>query len=133
MSHIETNKSKLTSINKELLMKALEIVAKKLGGRVSPTVTDYNSRELSHWEGDKIIASVKTDAVKRGVGLIVKNGVVKFVGDDYGVQKAYGELKNEIESTYKKLALILALSEEGFDTQVADINIGTLITGVKDE
>ena len=133
MSHIETNKSKLSSINKELLMKTLEIVAKKLGGRVSPTVTDYNGRELSHWNGEKIIASLKTPSVQRGVGLIVKNGIVTFVGDDYGVQKAYGELKNEIELTYRKLGLILALNEEGFDTQVTDINSRTLIMGEKDE
>lgn len=133
MSHNSTNSSQLTVINRDLLKKCLELIAKRFGGKVSATFSDYYGKEVSSWMGEKIVGAIKTPSVPRGIGMIIRNGRLEFVGDNYGVVKAYIALIAEIESIYRKLGLILALSQEGYEVDIQEIAIGTLISGVKNE
>lgn len=130
MSHVSTNTSTLNAVNNELLKTTLNLVAKKHGGKVSRTISDFYGKELDEWNGSKMLGAVKTSTVKRGVGLIMKNGQLHFVGDSYGAESHFAQLRQDIESTYTKLALIAALSQEGFEVNIETVDLGTLIQGV---
>src|SRR3989338_6820155 len=119
MSHIATYAASLGQVNHDLLKQALEIVAKKLGGKVTSSIEDYYGKTLTEWNGSPIIAGIQTPSVNRGIGVTMKNGTVQFVGDSYGCESKFRELRSEIEVTYKKLALAKALKECGYEVDVA--------------
>lgn len=127
----------MTSVNETLFKKCLEMLAKNVGGQVSTTFSDYYGKEMSSWNGNKIIAAIKTPQVPRGIGMIVRDGKLEFVGDNYGVTTAYSKLKFQIESiyetTYRQLGLIQSLSEMGYEVDVQKLSLGHLIKGIKSE
>lgn len=131
MSHIATYGTSLCQVNSELINQTLEIVAEQLGGEKTNSITDYYGKELTEWNGARIINGIKTRAAKRGVGITIKNGVLQFVGDDYGCTKGFAELKEEIELTYKKLALARALQELDYEIDIESHAIGTIFHGSK--
>lgn len=127
MSHIEVNKTKLKNVNEDLLQQALLLVAKKHGGKVSQSIKDYYGGTIAKWEEQKIIGAISTPGVKRGLGLIIKEGQLQLVGDDFDCQVAFDELKKEIEGTYKKLAQVKALLSLGYKVNMETLPDGTLL------
>jgi len=129
MSHIATYAASLGQVNENLLKQALEIVAKKFGGQVVDSIKDYYGKNLTSWDGSPITAGIQTPSVKRGIGITMKNGILQFVGDNYGCENKFSELRKEIELTYKKLALAKALKESGYEIEVAANAAGTIFQG----
>ena len=129
MSHIATYTASLGQVNQDLLKQALEIVAQKLGGQVTDSIQDYYGKNIRDWDGSAILHGIKTPNVKRGIGVSMKNGILQFVGDGYGYESKFRELRSEIELTYKKLALAKALKESGYDFEVAANAVGTIFQG----
>lgn len=119
MSHVATYGSDLGAVNIEVLKKALEVIAQEEGINVSNLLKDYYGHSHTSWNGDKILASLITREITYGIGVAVdKQGNLKFIGDPYGCQSAFNKMKARIELTYKKVALILALQQMGYDVQV---------------
>lgn len=131
MSHIATYAASLGQVNENLLKQALEIVAQKFGGKVTTSVQDYYGQNLTQWNGSPVLAGIQTPSVKRGIGITMKNGTLQFVGDSYGCESKFSELRAEIELTYKKLALAKALRESGYEIEVAANVAGTIFQGSK--
>jgi hypothetical protein len=135
MSHIGTYSASLGQVNTDLLKQVLDIVAQQVGGTVSDSIKDYNGNTLKNWDGEPILGAIKTDKVSRGIGLTIKNGTLKFVGDNYGCENQFSKLKGEIELTYeltyKKLALVRALKEIGYEVEVNVNDFGTVFSGVR--
>lgn len=131
MSHIATYAASLVQVNENLLKQVLEIVAKKFGGKVTTSIQDYYKKNLTQWDGSPILAGIQTPSVKRGIGITMKkeNGTLQFVGDSYGCESKFSELRAEIELTYKKLALAKVLRESGYEIEVAANAVGTIFHG----
>ena len=109
----------LGQVDQDLFQQALKIVAEKFGGTVEKSIKDYYGKELTEWEGAPIIGAIKTPAVKRGLGFIMKNGKLQCVGDSYGCESQYKALQKEVERTYRALALARALTETSWE--ISDI------------
>lgn len=119
MSHIATYNSVLGMVNTEVLKKALEVIAQEEGIEVSNSVKDYYGKSHTTWNGTKILGSLITGKLSRGIGVAVdKQGKLTFVGDPFNCSAAFDQMKARIEFSYKKVALILALQQMGYDVQV---------------
>ena len=129
MSHVATYAASLGQANQDLLKQVLEIVAQKLGGKVTNSIQDYYGKNLTEWDGSQVIAGIQTPSVNRGIGITMKNGTMQFVGDSYGCESKFRELRTEIELTYKKLALAKALKESGYEIEIAANAAGTIFQG----
>lgn len=129
MSHIATYAASLGQVNESLLKQALGIVAQKFGGIITTFVQDYYGKNLTQWDSSSVIAGIQTPSVKRGIGITMKNGTLQFVGDSYGCENKFRELRSEIELTYKKLALAKALKESGYEVEVAANAAGIIFQG----
>lgn len=133
MSHNQTSTSSLENINENLFKKACEIVAKRHGGEVVDYFEDYYGKKFKNHKGFPVICAVKTPVIKRGIGAILKNGKLQFVGDSYGYESKYEKIQKEIEKTYIDLCIAIALNETSWDiANIFDLEIGKVFDGEKE-
>lgn len=119
MSSIMVCNSVLVNANTEVLKKTLEIIAQEEGIRVSGSVKSYYGASHTSWDGNEILGALVTNELSRGIGVAIdKNGKLVFVGDPYRCESAFNKMKDRIEFTYKKVALILAMQQIGCDVTV---------------
>ena len=114
MSQIGQYKCSLGKVNEKILEKALNYLARKMNGLVAGAkIRNYGGNELSEWQGKKILAAISTDAVPRGIGVAFDNGRIVLVGDGYGHNQAFNELRGVLEKkiqfVYKQMAVIIGM------------------------
>lgn len=116
MSHIATYKSTLGNVNIDLIKKALEALALEDNLELRNYVKDYYGKQLTSWEGMKIIGALFHDKLlPRGIGVAIdKDGRLTFVGDSFG-SSAFKKIQSRIEQTYKLVALVTALQDMGYE------------------
>ena len=131
MSHIATYAASLGLVNEHLLKQAMKAVAEKFGGTITSSIRNYASENLTKWEGANIVAGIQTPDVKRGIGVTMKNGTLKFIGDSYGCQESFLKLQKEIELAYTKLAIAAVLKQSGYELEVSAQPAGTVFIGRK--
>lgn len=120
MSNTTITKSTILGrVDQELLKKALELIAEELGIKVSGYVENGFGNRLTSWDGNKILGSLITRDLPRGIGVgLDKNGELIFVGDTFGCQPAFQEMQKRIEFAYRKIALIVAVRLAGLESQI---------------
>lgn len=132
MSHIATYSSVLSTVNIEALKKVLHVIAQEERTEVSDSVRDFYGNSHTYWNENKVLASLITREITQGIGVAVDDqGNLTFVGDPYNCTAAFNKMKARIELTYKKVALISALHQMGYDVQVVQETQGlTTLQGV---
>lgn len=153
MSHIAEYGCSLTKVDPELLKKAMELVARNRGGKVTATVDSVDERDnVSQWHGKKIFSAIRTKDLPQGVGIILdNNGKPTYAYDKlYVAEKTTNFVRNatfhklakqsedemnaikaEVEKTYKTLAVAVALNKMGYSVNTQSGDRATLITGEK--
>lgn len=134
MSHLARYGSKLKGINEDLLAATLKIVAKRhKGGKVGKTVdATSEGSNMKTWNGRPIIASLRTDDCKTGIGLVVETeGTVQFVADTYYNRAGFASIQKEIERTYTALAYAQALNSLGYAVATNTKGEVTVLRGQK--
>jgi hypothetical protein len=127
MSHIEVNKTSLENVDVGLFKIALDLVAEEFQGSASDTIKDYYGRDIRDSEGETLIGAVKTANVNRGIGAMIKDGKLQFIGDKWGYEKAYSQLQKLIETTYTKLAVIKAFKNMGYNAELETLSDGSVL------
>jgi len=124
--------STLTQVNTDILKKALEVIALELGIKVRDYIEDYYGSKHYTWSGNKIIGSLFTKELTRGIGVTVdKEGKLAFVGNSDGCKEDFNKMKDKIEFTYKVIALVIAAQESGCEVTVTQNNDVTVIEAVQ--
>lgn len=132
MSSVNLCRSALGIMNIGVLKKALEVIAKEEGIEITDYVTDHYGKRYTSRDGHKILGSLITRELPKGIGVAVdKDGKLIFVGDSYGCDAAFNKMKERIEFTYQKLALIIAAQLAGLNVSVLlDTQKQTILEGV---
>jgi hypothetical protein len=153
MSHIATYAATLTTVNQDLLKKAMEIVMQRIGGTFSESVDSMDERDnVKVWLGKKIFAAIRTKRLPQGVGIIldekgkpayvydklyVAERTTNFVRNDIFLKLAreseaeFEAITKEIELTYKALAIAHALKALGYHVESETVESGIAIQGEK--
>jgi hypothetical protein len=133
MSHIEVNRTSLENVDIDLFKLTLDLVAEECHGSSSDTIKDFYGHDVHQSEGETLVGAVKTTDVERGIGAIIKDGKLQFIGDKWGYERAYSQLQKSIENTYTKLAIVKAFKSMGYDTVLQSLDDGSiLIRGVSE-
>ena len=133
MSHIAQYSASLKGVDRDLLKKALDVIAKKFHGKIGSTVYSMYEKDVSEWDGKKILASIKTKELPDGLGLALdKNNNLTFVGESAHNSSARKEVIQEIEYVYKILAHSKVLGDLGYSIQPTSTESGTLLEGEKE-
>lgn len=127
MSHIAQYQCSLKGINEEFLKKAFQLVAKKYDGEISETI-----RSAFHGS-QKVLIALTTPETSAGIGVkIEKDGQLSFLTESDHRRGAVNKIIQEIEKTYKVLAISAALSKMGYHIQASQTNGGTFLEGEKE-
>lgn len=126
MSHFSLVRIKIKNPNTALLKRAVELVAKELGGEVVSQVRDYYGRSMD------VVAGVVSDTFFRGVGVRVnERGEVEVVGDFYGVPIAQRVRFQELlVQNYAALSIQTALAQLGYHVQAQKVQGRIFVRGV---
>jgi len=110
MSHFSLVKVKIKNPNAQLLKRAVELIAKELGGQVTTTIKDYYGNTMN------VVAGVVNDVFKRGIGVKVnERGEVEVVGDFWGISKSEVQrFQQLLTQYYTAIAVQQALSALGY-------------------
>jgi hypothetical protein len=122
MSHILTLKQAATVKfkNFELLQRACESIP---GAVINNTFKDYYNKDV------QVDLSIKTPAVKRGIGFIKVGDQYTIKADPYGAQSETHALVDEISRNYQKLGHLQVLSKYMYSASVQEDKEGILIMG----
>jgi len=116
MSHFSLVKVKIKNPNAQLLKRAVELIAKELGGQVTEEVRDYYGNAMN------VVAGIVNNVFPRGVGVKVnERGEVEIVGDFWGVPKAeVQKFQQLLTQYYTAMAVQQALSALGYRVEVQE-------------
>jgi hypothetical protein len=126
MSHFSLIKIKIKNPNMTLLKRAVELIARELGGQVVGQVRDYYGRMMD------VVAGLTNSDFRRGVGVrINERGEVEVVGDFWGVSKSAVErFQQLLVQNYAALAMQAALAQLGYQVQVSKVQEKVYVRGV---
>ena len=126
MSHFSLIKIKIKNPNIALLRRAVELVAKELGGEVVTEVRDFYGRTMG------CLVGLVNDTFHRGIGVrLGSGGEVEVVGDFYGVPvEARVRFQELLVRNYAALATQAALARLGYSVQVQKAQERIYIRGV---
>lgn len=121
MSHYAMTKLKIKNPNMQILKRAIENIAKQLGGEIVNEIEDYYGNKA------KVkFMGIKTRAMYRGVEIYVDNkGMVQIGGDFYGYNDKVQELKQRLEMEYTAEATAESLRMMGYTTTKQYVNMNT--------
>jgi hypothetical protein len=126
MSHFSLIRIKIKNPNVNLLKKAVEMIAKELGGQTVTQIYDYYGRAM-----DVTVGLVSAN-FRRGVGVKVnERGEVEIVGDFWGVSRsAVEKFQQLLVQNYASLAMQTALAQLGYQIQAQKVQNKVYIRGV---
>jgi hypothetical protein len=126
VSHFSLIKIKIKNPNTALLKRAVELVAKELGGEVVSEVRDFYGRTMD------CIVGLVNDTFRRGIGVRLGSaGEVELVGDFWGVpSSAVERFKRLLVQNYAALAMSAALASMGYQVQAQRMQERIYIRGV---
>ena len=126
MSHIAELRTTIKNPDQELLRQAVELVAgQHEGGSVGTSYSDY------YGEPHRVPLAIATGTMHRGMGIQVKEEKLIFIGDGYGYEEHYKQVRQQIVQGYISLATMQALQALGYQTSVEDGEQGQVVlTGV---
>ena len=121
MSHYAVTKIKIKNPNMEILKRAVENVAKQLGGQVVNEIEDY----YGHKQKVKFMG-IKTKAMYRGVEIYVNDkGEVVLGGDFWGYGSEVNNFQNLLSMEYTAEATAESLRTLGYTVQKQYENMRT--------
>jgi len=126
MSHFSLIKIKIKNPNVALLKKAVELIAKEIGGEVVSRINDYYGRAM------ECVAGIKSADFPRGIGVrINSSGEVEVVGDFWKVRPdAVESFQKSLVQYYTALAMQTALQALGYQVQLNKVQEKIHIRGV---
>jgi hypothetical protein len=121
VSSVAETKTLIKIVHEDILQEALELICQaKPGIEISKSYQDYYGHATT------VDVGIRTKSMPRGLGLKFRgknaNEELKFVGDDYGVQKEYSELQKLIVSTYQVIAVRKALGQLNYTSSIVNQN-----------
>jgi len=114
MSHLSVCKTKIQNPNKELLKRALEDIARKIGATLRENTTVYG------WSGSEHVDFLLQKNGKggaNGFGIKVTPNGIEVIGDEwaFNYKIKLDELSREIEQRYTMYAIMTAAAELGLN------------------
>ena len=120
-----------------LLREAVKLVATTYGGTIETFYYDYSRRKHHVNTGLALHIPRQPDApadqaLTRGIGLAIdeQKGVLKFVGDPYGVEDFYQQIQRHIVQTYVGLAWMAVMRQFQYQTTSQMVENRLVIAGV---
>ena len=113
MSHLRTVQLQIQNVDEQLLRRAVEVVAREKGLRVTDTIQDYYGRSRKVLTG-----VVGGDECPYGYGVNIKSDGIEAVGDEmqgYGLEN----FRTHINQSYKAMTYATALAKQGYTPAVA--------------
>ena len=126
MSHIAEMTTTIENPDRGLLRQATELVASQHeGGEIRTYYLDYYERE------HRVSLAIATAEMHRGMGIVVKEKKLTFIGDGWGCEELFQQVQGQIVQSYVGLATMQALQALGYQTSVEDGDQGRIVlTGV---
>ncbi len=120
-------------VNVDILKMALEVIAEDEGIEVGDSTEEYFGTRRTSLQGFRIIGSLTTSELPRGIGAAVnKEGKLKYVGDKYGCEDAFKKMQDRIDLKYTAVTLILGAQEEGYEVSTEKVGKDSVkINGVE--
>lgn len=106
MSHIVVAKTKVKNPNRNIAKRAFELVVKEYNGKILKTNREWD--RYVEVQGD-ILARIGNRVIGINVG-----DTLEVVGDPFGWEEEFEEIKKEIEKTYIALAVMVAMESENY-------------------
>jgi len=125
MSHIAKYKTKIKNPNTSLLKQALQQVAKKYNLQLieNGTIVDYYGRQ-QQVQGFVLIGK----QLPRGIA-ITKQGTI--LGDSYGYEQTFNQVKQAIQQYYTAFAVATAVQELYPEINIQESQNELIVTGVR--
>lgn len=124
MSHIVEEKTAITNPDVNLLTQAVQIVAGQHQGTIETFYWDFGRYNQQH----DCLFALHTQVIRRGIGIkLDETGTLAFVGDSYGYESQYQEVKQQIQQTYVSLGYMQALQTVGYTAQATEGEAGQVI------
>lgn len=112
MSHYAITKIQLKGVQRPLLKRALERLARRMDGQLVNAIEDYYGRTRTDFD-----YAIKTPKLYRGVGVRVRNGEVELIGDVWGYKQAYDNFMDALVMEYTAVAIEDAMAEMGMQVE----------------
>jgi len=121
MSHISVFKTKIKNPNQQLVHQVMQALAQQLNAQLLVNQS-YEDKYVTV-EADYILVLPNGRAIGVNVG-----EVLKIVGDSYGWQSQYRQLRQQIVQTYVHFALLQQLQKMGYQlTNVQQLENGAIV------
>jgi hypothetical protein len=126
MSHIAEMTTTIENPDRALLRQAVQVVADQHeGGEIRTYYLDYDG------DTHRVPLALATAEMYRGVGIVVKEKKLTFIGDGFGYRKLYAQVQQQVIQSYISLATMQALQALGYQTTAEDGEQGRVVlTGV---
>ena len=121
MSHVSVFKTKINNPNPQLVHQVMQALAQQLNAQLLVNQS-YEDKYVTV-EADYILVLPNGRAIGVNVG-----EVLKIVGDSYGWQSQYRQLRQQIVQTYVHFALLQQLQKMGYQlTNVQQLENGAIV------
>jgi hypothetical protein len=111
MSHLGLFKTSIANANKTLLKMALDYLVKlraKDGAYIDTTYNDFSGYK------HQAETVYKDKVLHRGMSVFIKDGMIQFLGDNYGDNGQFAQVQRQFEQVYKAVAACASAQAEGF-------------------
>lgn len=115
MSHLTICKISIKNPDVMLLRQVFEVLAKEYNTNISNIVRDYFGRER------KVLFALdlRAKGQARGIGVVIEDGELVVVGDDWAFGALFEEVRSKIVQYYTALAVSRIANMLGF--QIANV------------
>jgi len=121
MSHISVFKTKIVNPNKQLVHQVMQALAQLHNAQLLINQS-YRDRYVTV-EADYILVLPN----KRAIGVVCRDSL-EIVGDSYGWEKQFNQLRQQIVQTYVHFALLQQLQQMGYQlTNVQQLENGAIV------
>jgi len=95
MSHLSIYKTGIGAVSASLVINAIRSLAKHINAEVVSEVSDVMNREQT------VTIGLKTSELPNGIGFLVEGQKLNIIGDPWGVEQQFNELKTLAENYVK--------------------------------
>ena len=110
MSHYSYIKIRIKNPNIQLLKKTIKDIAEEMNAEIVDEIRDYYGNRRRDF-----IIGLRNNTFRRGVGIQIRDGEVKLVGDFWNIPRnEINRLQKKIIQHYTKNAMIVSMQKLGY-------------------
>lgn len=125
MSHFSLLKLAIKNPATSIILMVIQLILRELGGEIVNEVSDFYGNKM------KVIAGIRNDVFRRGIGLVVEKGELKIVGDFFNVPSSeVKRFQQLVQQYYTAQAMATALKNMGYSVSMQKVKDKVFVQAV---